>query len=131
MRLDKLTTKSQEALQAAQELAHQHSQQQVDGEHLALALAQQQDGIIPTLLQRTGVDLAKFQADLATEIGRLAKVQGASSADLYLSPDLKQAMDAAQTETTSLGDEFISTEHLLLGLLAAAAAKSRSKNGVP
>ena len=117
MRLDKLTTKSQEALQAAQELAHQHSQQQVDGEHLALALAQQQDGIIPTLLQRTGVDLAKFQADLATEIGRLAKVQGTSSADLYLSPDLKQAMDAAQAEATSLGDEFISTEHLLLGLL--------------
>ena len=118
MRLDKLTTKSQEALQAAQELAHQHSQQQVDGEHLALALAQQQDGIIPTLLQRTGVDLAKFQADLATEIGRLAKVQGTSSADLYLSPDLKQAMDATQAEATSLGDEFISTEHLLLGLLA-------------
>ena len=118
MRLDKLTTKSQEALQAAQELAHQHSQQQVDGEHLALALAQQQDGIIPTLLQRTGVDLAKFQADLAAEIGRLAKVQGTSSADLYLSPELKQAMDAAQTEATSLGDEFISTEHLLLGLLA-------------
>ena len=118
MRLDKLTTKSQEALQAAQELAHQHSQQQVDGEHLALALAQQQDGIIPTLLQRTGVDLAKFQADLATEIGRLAKVQGTNSADLYLSPDLKQAMDAAQAEATSLGDEFISTEHLLLGLLA-------------
>ena len=118
MRLDKLTTKSQEALQAAQELAHQHSQQQVDGEHLALALAQQQDGIIPTLLQGTGVDLAKFQAELATEIGRLAKVQGISSADLYLSPDLKQAMDAAQAEATSLGDEFISTEHLLLGLLA-------------
>ena len=118
MRLDKLTTKSQEALQAAQELAHQHSQQQVDGEHLALALAQQQDGIIPTLLQRTGVDLAKFQADLATEIGRLAKVQGTSSADLYLSPELKQAIDAAQAEATSLGDEFISTEHLLLGLLA-------------
>ena len=118
MRLDKLTTKSQEALQAAQELAHQHSQQQVDGEHLALALAQQQDGIIPTLLRRTGVDLAKFQADLATEIGRLAKVQGTSSADLYLSPELKQAIDAAQAEATSLGDEFISTEHLLLGLLA-------------
>ena len=64
------------------------------------------------------MDLAKFQADLATEIGRLVKVQGTSSADLYLSPDLKQAMDAAQAEATSLGDEFISTEHLLVGLLA-------------
>ena len=82
MRLDKLTTKSQEALEAAQDLAHQHSQQQVDGEHLALALARQQDGIIPTLLQRTGPDLAKFQADLDAELTRRAQVQGSSSADL-------------------------------------------------
>jgi len=117
MRLDKLTTKSQEALQAAHELAHQRSQQQVDGEHLTLALAQQQEGIIPTLLQRTGVNLADFQSDLEVEISRLAKVQGTSSADLYLSPELKQAIDASQTEAVSLGDEFISTEHLLLGLL--------------
>ena len=118
MRLDKLTTKSQEALQEAQELAYQHSQQQVDGEHLALALAQQHDSIIPTLLQSTGVDLAKLQTDLEAGIARLAKVAGTSSADLYLSPELKQALDAAQAEATKLSDEFVSTEHLLLGLLA-------------
>jgi len=118
MRLDKLTTKSQEALQAAQELAHQHSHQEVDGEHLALALTQQQDGIIPTLLQRTGTDLAKFQADLDAELTRRAQVQGSSSADLYLSNDLKQALDDAQAEATQLGDDYVSTEHLLLGLLA-------------
>ena len=118
MRLDKLTTKSQEALQAAQELAHQHSHQEVDGEHLALSLTQQQDGIIPTLLQRTGIDLAKFQADLDAELPRRAQVQGSSSADLYLSNDLKQALDDAQAEATQLGDDYVSTEHLLLGLLA-------------
>ena len=89
MRLDKLTVKSQEALQAAQELAHQHSHQEVDGEHLSLALARQQDGIIPTLLQRVGMDLAKLQADLDTEIGRRAKVKGTSTSDLYLSSELK------------------------------------------
>ena len=77
MRLDKLTTKSQEALEAAQELAHQHTQQEVDGEHLALALTQQQDGIIPTLLKRIEVDLAKLQADLEGELAQRAKVQGA------------------------------------------------------
>ena len=70
MRPDKLTTKSQEALQAAQELAHQQSQQQVDGEHLALALARQQEGIIPALLQRAGVNLPNLQADLEAEISR-------------------------------------------------------------
>ena len=118
MRLDKLTTKSQRALQEAQELAYQHSQQQVDGGHLALALAQQHDSIIPTLLQSTGVDLAKLQTDLEAGIARLAKVSGTSSADMYLSPELKQALDAAQAEATKLSDEFVSTEHLLLGLLA-------------
>ena len=117
MRLDKLTIKSHKALQTAQELAHQHSQQQVDGEHLALALAQQQNGIIPTLLQRIGVDLGKLQTDLNNELGRLAKVQGVSASDLYLSPELKQGLDVAQTEATQLGDEYVSTEHLLLGLL--------------
>ncbi|HAH98902.1 MAG TPA: type VI secretion system ATPase TssH, partial [Verrucomicrobiales bacterium] len=122
MRLDKLTTKSQRALQEAQELAYQHSQQQVDGEHLALALAQQHDSIIPTLLQSTGVDLAKLQTDLEAGIARLAKVSGTSSADLYLSPELKQALDAAQAEATKLSDEFVSTEHLLLGLLAKGGA---------
>ncbi|SVB52465.1 uncharacterized protein METZ01_LOCUS205319, partial [marine metagenome] len=118
MRLDKLTTKSQEALQAAQELAHQHSHQEVDGEHLSLALARQRDGIIPTLLQRVGMDLTKLQADLDTELGRRAKVKGTSTSDLYLSSELKQALDAAQAEATQLGDEYVSTEHLLLGLLA-------------
>ncbi len=118
MRLDKLTVKSQEALQAAQELAHQHSHQEVDGEHLSLSLARQQDGIIPTLLQRVGVDLAKLQADLDTELGRRAKVKGTSTSDLYLSSELKQALDAAHAEATQLGDEYVSTEHLLLGLLA-------------
>ena len=118
MRLDKLTTKSQEALEAAQELAHQHTQQEVDGEHLTLALSQQQDGIIPTLLKRIEVDLAKLQADLEGELAQRAKVQGASTADLYLSTELKQALDAAQAEATQLDDEYVSTEHLLLGLLA-------------
>ncbi|MED6313684.1 MAG: Clp protease N-terminal domain-containing protein, partial [Verrucomicrobiota bacterium] len=114
--------KSQKALQEAQELAYQHSQQQVDGEHLALVLAQQHDSIIPTLLQSTGVDLAKLQTDLEAGIARLAKVSGTSSADLYLSPELKQALDAAQAEATKLSDEFVSTEHLLLGLLAKGGA---------
>lgn len=118
MRLDKLTIKSQEALEAAQKLAHKHTQQEVDGEHLALALTQQQDGIIPTLLKRIEVDLAKLQVDLKGELAQRAKVQGASTADLYLSTELKQALDAAQEEATQLEDEYVSTEHLLLGLLA-------------
>ena len=118
MRLDKLTTKSQEALHNAQELAHQNSQQQVGCEHLALALAKQQDGITPTLLKKSGVELLGFQSDIQSEINRLAKVQDVASADLYYSNELKQSLDSAQTEVIALQDEFVSTEHLLLGLIS-------------
>ena len=118
MRLDKLTTKSQEALHNAQELAHQNSQQQVGCEHLALALAKQQDGITPTLLKKSGVELLGFQSDIQSEINRLAKVQDVTSADLYYSNELKQSLDSAQTEAIALQDEFVSTEHLLLGLIS-------------
>ena len=61
---------------------------------------------------------AEFEAELEAELARRAKVQGASTADLYLSTELKQALDTAQAEATQLGDEYVSTEHLLLGLLA-------------
>ena len=118
MRLDKLTTKSQEALHNAQELAHQNSQQQVGCEHLALALAKQQDGITPTLLKKSGVELLGFQSDIQSEINRLAKLQDVTSADLYYSNELKQSLDSAQTEVIALQDEFVSTEHLLLGLIS-------------
>ena len=118
MRLEKLTTKSQEALHNAQELAHQNSQQQVGCEHLALALAKQQDGITPTLLKKSGVELLGFQSDIQSEINRLAKVQDVTSADLYYSNELKQSLDSAQTEAIALQDEFVSTEHLLLGLIS-------------
>ena len=120
MRLDKLTTKSQEALQEAQEIAHHSSQQKVDCEHLTLALAKQQNGIIPPLLQRAGVDVTSFQADIESTISQLAKIQGISSSDLYYSNELKQSLDSAQTEANAIQDEFLSTEHLLLGLLVKA-----------
>ena len=120
MRLDKFTTKSQEAIQNAQELAHQSSQQQVDCEHLLLALTQQQDGIIPTLLQKTGVELVELKTDIQNEINNLAKVQDISSTELFCSNQIKQTLDSAQTESNALRDEFVSTEHLLLGLIDKA-----------
>jgi len=115
MQTDKSTIKAQEALQAAQELAQSRSQQQLDGEHLALALAQQQDGFAPQLLLKLGVRLDAFTADLETELGRRVKVQG--SAQTYPSQDLQNSLAAAAAEAKKLKDEFVSTEHLLLGLI--------------
>ena len=115
MQLEKLTIKAQEAIQAAQETAQSRSHQQLDGEHLALALAEQDDGFVLQLLQKLGVSIGSFTADLDAELGRRAKVQGASQ--VYPSQDFQNSLNAATGEAKKLKDEFVSTEHLLLGLL--------------
>jgi ATP-dependent Clp protease ATP-binding subunit ClpB len=116
MQPEKLTQKSQEALQEAQRLAREQSHQEIDGEHLALALMSQTDSLIPDLLERLGVPVARLKPDLEAELVRRHKVQGAGEA--YAGNDLKKALDAAQSEATKLKDDYVSTEHLLLGLLA-------------
>lgn len=70
MMMDKLTQKLRESLQAAQAIARERSYQELDGLHLALALARQSDTIVPTLLQRTGMDLSAFEGDLEAELDR-------------------------------------------------------------
>ena len=117
MQQDKLTLKSQEALQEAQRIAHGFSHQEIDGEHLLLALIGQNDSLIPDLLEKIGVPPAKLKPDLERELTRRHKVQGTSSSDLFLSNSLKKALDAAQAEASKLKDDYISTEHLLLGLI--------------
>jgi ATP-dependent Clp protease ATP-binding subunit ClpB len=115
--MDRLTLKSQEALQEAQRITQGYSHQEVDGEHLLLALIGQTDSLIPALLEKIGVPPANLKPDLERELARRHKVQGASSADLFLSSSLKKSLDSAQAEAGKLKDDFISTEHLLLGLL--------------
>jgi ATP-dependent Clp protease ATP-binding subunit ClpB len=118
MQLDKLTLKSQEALQDAQRLAREHSHQEMDGEHLLLALIGQTEGLIPDLLERIGVRVARLKPDLEAELARRHKVQGGG--DPYAGRDLQKALDAAQSEAGKLKDDYVSTEHLLLGLLDEA-----------
>src|SRR5580765_2908364 len=110
MQMDRLTIKSQEALQEAQRIAHGFSHQEVDGEHLLLALIGQADSLIPSLLDKLGVPAAKLRPDIERELDRRHKVQGTSSSDVFLSPDLKKSLDAAQAEASKLKDDYISTE---------------------
>src|SRR5256886_3420826 len=121
MQLDKLTIKAQAALQEAQQIAHRYSHQELDGEHLLLALVDQADSLIPELLQKLGVTAPKLKADVETELARRPKVQGAGSTDVVLGPSLKKAFDAAAAQAEKLKDEYISTEHLMLGLIAEAS----------
>ncbi|MGD1088678.1 MAG: ATP-dependent chaperone ClpB [Verrucomicrobiota bacterium] len=115
MQLDKLTLKSQEALQEAQHIAREHSHQEMDGEHLALALIGQSESLIPDLLKKIGVPVARLKPDLEGELARRHKVQGAGEA--YAGNNFKKSLDAAQSEAAKLKDDYISTEHLLLGLM--------------
>jgi ATP-dependent Clp protease ATP-binding subunit ClpB len=117
MQPDKFTMKTQAALQDAQAIAHEHSHQEIDGEHLLLALVQQEESLIPPLLQKLGVNIQQLTADLNRELARRVKVQGTSSQDVFWSSAVKKALDAADKEAGKLKDEYLSTEHLLLGLI--------------
>ena len=116
MQQEQFTIKSQEALQEAQRIARGYSHQEVDGEHLLLALIGQADSLIPDLLEKIGVPVARLKPDLESELARRLKVQGISSTDLFLGPQLKKALDAAQTEAGKLKDEYISTRAFAAGL---------------
>ena len=114
MQPEKLTIKSQEALQEAQNLARSFSHQEIDGEHLMLALISQTDSLIPDLLARVGVPGDRLKPDLEAELARRHKVQGG---EVFMGSTLKKVLDSAQSEATKLKDDYVSTEHLLLGLL--------------
>ncbi|HEX3988794.1 MAG TPA: ATP-dependent chaperone ClpB, partial [Verrucomicrobiae bacterium] len=117
MQLEKLTIKAQEALREAQEIARQNSNQEVDAEHLVAALLAQSDSLVPALAQKLGASPSALSAAVQDEIDRKVKVQGASSSDLYTGSALKKTLDAAESEAGKLRDEYVSTEHLLLGAL--------------
>jgi ATP-dependent Clp protease ATP-binding subunit ClpB len=113
-RFDKLTVKAQEAVQAAQGLADHEGHQQIEAEHLLLALVEQEEGVVGALLAKLGARPEAIRRDTQAEIRRLPKVSGASGQ--YMSPRLKAAFDAAWAEMERLKDEYCSTEHLLLGI---------------
>ncbi|HUK81167.1 MAG TPA: ATP-dependent chaperone ClpB, partial [Verrucomicrobiae bacterium] len=114
MRFDKLTIKAQEALQSAQEIAQKLNHQEVDCEHLLSALIEQPDGLVRPLLEKLGANPDAILRTLDDELNRRAQVHGA--AETYLSKALRTALDAAQTHADKLKDQYVSTEHLLLGI---------------
>jgi ATP-dependent Clp protease ATP-binding subunit ClpB len=117
MRLDKLTVKGQEAVQQAQGIAEKNGNQQLDVEHLLLALLDDEDGIALQILRRLGADIANIKRETEKEIERFPKVSGAAPmGQIYIAPRLKTVLEKAYEEATHLTDEFISVEHLLLAV---------------
>jgi ATP-dependent Clp protease ATP-binding subunit ClpB len=117
LRFDKLTVKAQEALQAAQEMGGRMGQQQIEPLHLLWALIAQGDGVVPPLLEKLGVSPTRLAADAEKQIERLPKVSGISQQ--YLSPATNKVLESAFDEAQRLKDEYVSTEHILLGISSA------------
>src|ERR1700740_2833236 len=130
-RFDKLTLKAQEAMQAAQEMAGRYGQQQVQPLHVLWALLAQGDGVVPPLLEKLGVSPTQLASEVEKQVERLPKVSGGS--EQYLSPEANKVLERAFEEAQRLKDEYVSTEHILLGIAAAkrdSAGEILMKHGV-
>ncbi|MFA5688083.1 MAG: ATP-dependent chaperone ClpB [Kiritimatiellales bacterium] len=128
MDFNKMTQKVREAFQTAQSLAAEHGHQQVDGEHLLLALLRQEEGLAPQLFERMDISTPTALARLEQELQKIPAVSGpgTESGKIYVTQRLNELMVKAQKAMQQLGDEFISVEHLLL---AFADEKTKTPAG--
>jgi ATP-dependent Clp protease ATP-binding subunit ClpB len=117
MNINKFTTKSAEALNTAQNLAAQYSNQAIDQQHLLAALATQEDGLIPEMLRSMGADPKSVAATAEAEVAKLPKVTGSAANDgMYISQELNTALALAEKTADKMQDSYISVEHILLAL---------------
>ena len=127
MNTQKLTQKSIEAIQSAQSLAVSRSNQQIDQLHLLLALLTQQNGLIPQLIQSMGIDERAMTEETERCTDALPKVTGSGrrADEVYVTVDVDKALTEAEEQAKHMGDEYVSVEHLFLGLIDKAREKAK------
>nr|WP_315433595.1 ATP-dependent chaperone ClpB [uncultured Stomatobaculum sp.] len=116
MNISKFTQKSQEAIAAAEKLAVQNGNQQIDEEHLLVALLDISDSLIASLVAKMGIQKEAFANEAEGLIQKLPKVSGGGQE--YVSADLNRALNGAEDEAKAMGDDYVSVEHLFLSMLA-------------
>ena len=130
MRLDKFTLRAQEAIQSAIELAERNQNQQVEPEHLLVAMLEQPEGIVRPLIGKLGANVAVILNDTQAAVARFPRVQGGQQ---YFSPRMTQIFTESQKQADKFQDEFISTEPLLLAIVeeqSGDAGKILRQHGV-
>jgi ATP-dependent Clp protease ATP-binding subunit ClpC len=135
MRFERFTERAQDAAQRAYEILQRYSHNQVDTEHILLALLEQADGVIPMILERLSVDvnLMRSRLDEVLRTGAKAAIYGQGAGQFFITPRAKRVIDVANEEANRLRDEYISTEHIFLAILnerGTATAKILSDAGV-
>ena len=131
MNWEKLTIKAQEALSEAQKKAESLGHQAIENEHLLAALITQKEGIIRPLLEKLGAKPDSIGSELDKALQKVPRVEGVTQ--VYISPHLKQALDMAFVEAERLKDEYVSTEHFLIGITEvkdSAASRILKSHGV-
>ncbi|MGN0753603.1 MAG: Clp protease N-terminal domain-containing protein, partial [Aristaeellaceae bacterium] len=125
MNTNQFTQKTIEAIQRAQQIAVEYGHQQVDQEHVMLALTEDGAALIPQLLTRCGLSVDSLHAALTDALGRIARVSGPGrEADkVYISPDLEKALLEAENRAKQMKDEYLSVEHIWMGLCARPNAR--------
>jgi ATP-dependent Clp protease ATP-binding subunit ClpB len=117
MTLDKFTIKAQDALAVAQQVASEHNHQQIEPEHVILALLKDTQGIIPDIFKKAGLNLSAVQTSMVHVLNNIPRVQGGGIGQVYLSQRMNQVINEAHKIAGDLKDDYISTEHLLLAIM--------------
>jgi len=133
MQFDKFTLKSQEAIQASQQLARENSHQQIQQPHLLKAILNQPDGVISPVLQKMGIAPAVLIKETEKLLGQIPKVSGTGADQVYAAPELQKCLDAALSTASQMQDDYISQEHLFLAMLkdsASTCSKMLKQQGV-
>jgi len=130
MDLNKYTQKSQEAILNSQKLAHEFNHQTIEPAHLLLALLQQQDGIVPALVTRVAGSVSGLLMDVRQDLDRRPKVYGSGVGEAGLSRPAADVLAAAERYARGMQDDYVSTEHILLGLTESSEASRLNKYGL-
>ena len=112
MNFEKFTQNAQQAVADSQAIAIENGQQQLEGEHLHLALLRQREGLVPRLLTYMGLDVEVLSREVQGEIDRLPKVYGGGDGQLYASRRFSQLLTSAERAAGQFKDEYVSVEHL-------------------
>jgi len=116
IKFDKFTIKAQESIGEAQQMANSYNHQEIKEEHLLLALINQKEGVVPSILQKLEVNLEEIKAKLEGILESIPRVYGDSGGQQYIGSELNDVLDTALQEARKVKDEFVSTEHLLIAL---------------
>ena len=113
MNIQKFTQKSVEAINNCEKLAYDYGNQEIEQEHLLVALLQQEEGLIPKLIEKMEIDVQHFTQNAISKLDARVKVSGSNS-NVYVGKDLNNVLIHAEDEAKAMGDEYVSVEHISL-----------------